>query len=81
MFITTSLSQAKAFLSMMNNGMNSVSSSAFSDICLGHEDYGCFISKDKTLTNFDYDEQLNSIPHERGMNFIRILRDLTKISP
>ncbi|KAF8206271.1 hypothetical protein K438DRAFT_1577997, partial [Mycena galopus ATCC 62051] len=32
----------------------------------GHEEYGCFISTDKTLTNFDYDEHLNSIPHERG---------------
>ncbi|KAJ7903395.1 hypothetical protein B0H14DRAFT_2328481, partial [Mycena olivaceomarginata] len=32
----------------------------------GHDEYGCFISTDKTVTNFDFDEQLNSIPHERG---------------
>ena len=26
-------------------------------IMIGHPEYGCFISKEKTLTNFDYDAQ------------------------
>ncbi|KAL1705382.1 hypothetical protein EV121DRAFT_203726, partial [Schizophyllum commune] len=34
----------------------------------GHPDYGCFISREKTLTDFDYDEQvMNVIPSgQRG---------------
>lgn len=66
MFITTSLSQAKGFLSMMNKGMCSMTLGKPVKIGLGHDEYGCFISTDKTLTNFDFDEQLHSIPHERG---------------
>ncbi|KAL1739342.1 hypothetical protein HDZ31DRAFT_49544, partial [Schizophyllum fasciatum] len=27
----------------------------------GHPDYGCFIAREKTLTNFDYDEQVMNI--------------------
>lgn len=66
MFITTSLSQARGFLSMMNKGMCSVTPGKPVQTDLGHDEYGCFISTDKTVTNFDFDEQLNSIPHERG---------------
>ncbi|KAL1674220.1 hypothetical protein EV122DRAFT_221064, partial [Schizophyllum commune] len=35
---------------------------------IGHPDYGCFIAREKTLTNFDYDEQvMNVIPSgQRG---------------
>lgn len=48
LLVTTSRERARAFLSMMYRG---------------HPDYGCFISRDKTLTNFDYDEQvMNVIP-------------------
>ncbi|KAL1753026.1 hypothetical protein FB107DRAFT_182962, partial [Schizophyllum commune] len=32
-------------------------------LSIGHPDYGCFIAREKTLTNFDYDEQvMNVIP-------------------
>ncbi|KAF7374776.1 Telomerase reverse transcriptase [Mycena sanguinolenta] len=65
MLITTSLSQAKGFLSMMNKG---------------HEEYGCFISMDKTLTNFDYGDQLNSIPHERGFPWCGYVIDARDLS-
>ncbi|KIK10194.1 hypothetical protein K443DRAFT_81605, partial [Laccaria amethystina LaAM-08-1] len=27
----------------------------------GHPEYGCFISKEKTLTNFDYDSQILNV--------------------
>jgi telomerase reverse transcriptase len=37
----------------------------------GHPEYGCFISRDKTLTNFDYDSQIMNVtsPLQRGMFF------------
>ena len=37
-------------------------------LSIGHPDYGCFIAREKTLTNFDYDEQvMNVIPSgQRG---------------
>lgn len=75
MFITTSLSQARGFLSMMNKGMFSVTLGKPVKTGLGHDEYGCFISTDKTLTNFDFDEQLNSIPHERGRFHLLSLSD------
>jgi hypothetical protein len=28
---------------------------------LGHPEYGCLISQDKTLTNFDYDAQIMNV--------------------
>ncbi|EIW83939.1 hypothetical protein CONPUDRAFT_25668, partial [Coniophora puteana RWD-64-598 SS2] len=37
--VTTSLEKAKRFLDMMNEG---------------HPEYGCIISQEKTMTNFDY---------------------------
>jgi len=35
---------------------------------LGHPEYGCFISKEKTLTNFDYDAQIINVtgPKQRS---------------
>ncbi|KAG2017771.1 hypothetical protein CC2G_007253 [Coprinopsis cinerea AmutBmut pab1-1] len=55
LFITTSLKKAKAFLEMMNNG---------------HPEYGCFISKDKTLTNFDYGtDVMNVVDPSSSKNF------------
>jgi telomerase reverse transcriptase len=48
LLITTDLGKAKDFVTVMNKG---------------HPEYGCFLSKDKTLTSFDYDEQiLNVVP-------------------
>ncbi|KIK45334.1 hypothetical protein CY34DRAFT_78154, partial [Suillus luteus UH-Slu-Lm8-n1] len=38
--VTTSLEKAKQFLDVM---------------CEGHPEYGCIISKQKTLTNFEHD--------------------------
>jgi hypothetical protein len=51
LFITTSIEKAKGFLDMMNQG---------------HPEYGCFISKDKTLTNFDHGPELNSSVDSRS---------------
>ncbi|KAF5391483.1 hypothetical protein D9757_002434 [Collybiopsis confluens] len=48
LLITADAEKADQFLQVMNRG---------------HPEYGCFVSKDKTLTNFDYDEQiLNVVP-------------------
>lgn len=66
LFITTSLPKARDFLDMMNRGMNN-SVSCFSNLrwrCTwikGHPEYGCFISKDKTLTNFDYNAEIMNV--------------------
>ena len=46
LFITTSVHKARLFLDVMNKG---------------HPEYGCFIGKDKTLTNVDYDAQVMSL--------------------
>lgn len=45
LFVTTSLEKARAFLDMMDQG---------------HPEYGCFIAKDKTMTNFDYGFELSN---------------------
>jgi hypothetical protein len=36
----------------------------------GHPEYGCFIGKDKTLTNVDYDAQVMSLvdPSAKGQS-------------
>ena len=34
--------------------------------CIGHPEYGCFISKDKTMTNFDYDHQIMNVIDQRA---------------
>ncbi|KAF8896298.1 hypothetical protein BD779DRAFT_1385580, partial [Infundibulicybe gibba] len=48
----TSLEKARGFLDIMNKG---------------HPEYGCFISKEKTFTNFDYDAQISNVtePQQR----------------
>ncbi|KAJ3515494.1 hypothetical protein NLJ89_g1720 [Agrocybe chaxingu] len=46
LYVTTSLEKARGFLDVMNKG---------------HPEYGCFISQDKTLTNFSYGDLLNVI--------------------
>lgn len=35
-------------------------------LCIGHPEYGCFISKDKTMTNFDYDHQIMNVVDQRA---------------
>ncbi|EIN09703.1 hypothetical protein PUNSTDRAFT_20563, partial [Punctularia strigosozonata HHB-11173 SS5] len=45
LFITTDVTKARAWLAMMTKG---------------HPEYGCFISKDKTLANFDHGPDLAS---------------------
>ncbi|KAL0953283.1 hypothetical protein HGRIS_004533 [Hohenbuehelia grisea] len=54
LFVTTNLSAAKEFLGMMVQG---------------HPEYGCFISKEKTLTNFDYDEQVMNVTEAKQRAF------------
>ncbi|KAG7444681.1 uncharacterized protein BT62DRAFT_899516, partial [Guyanagaster necrorhizus] len=50
--ITVSLTHAREFLCMMNEG---------------HPEYGCFISKEKTMTNFDYGHHVLNVtnPHQQ----------------
>ena len=38
------------------------------DEVVGHPKYGCFISHEKTLTNFDYDDQIQNVtdPSQSG---------------
>ncbi|KAF8239742.1 hypothetical protein L208DRAFT_1236101, partial [Tricholoma matsutake] len=54
----TSLSRARGFLDMMHKG---------------HPEYGCFISKEKILTNFDYDSEVLNVtgPKQKGSVGIR----------
>ena len=56
LFITTDERKARGFLRMMKGG---------------HPDYGCFITPEKTLTNFDHDEMLfgTTLPNQTGMCF------------
>ncbi|KAK2460975.1 hypothetical protein APHAL10511_007445 [Amanita phalloides] len=54
LYITTSLPKAKSFLDMMKKG---------------HPKYGCFISHEKTLTNFDYDHQIQNVTDPNQTNF------------
>ncbi len=63
LLITTDLSKAKSFLDMMNKGMRRHLCCLFLGfiVCSGHPEYGCFISKEKTMTNFDYDHQIMSV--------------------
>ncbi|KAJ2926818.1 hypothetical protein H1R20_g10287, partial [Candolleomyces eurysporus] len=54
LFISTSLSKARLFLDMMNKG---------------HPEYGCFIGKDKTLTNFDHGTQIMNVVEPSSKHF------------
>ncbi|KAF9468018.1 hypothetical protein BDZ94DRAFT_1154856, partial [Collybia nuda] len=60
----TSLPRAKRFLDMMNQG---------------HPEYGCFISREKTLTNFDYDAQILNVtePKQRCAHSLRYINSIT----
>ncbi|CCM03069.1 uncharacterized protein FIBRA_05189 [Fibroporia radiculosa] len=59
LFVTTDISKARKFLAMMAKG---------------HPDYGCFISRDKTLTNF-VDDPSTSItePHQQSNNILHMV--------
>ncbi|KAG6331208.1 hypothetical protein ID866_7880, partial [Astraeus odoratus] len=46
LFITTDVGKARSFLDIMTKG---------------HPEYGCMISKEKTMTNFDYDTEIMNI--------------------
>ena len=46
LFVTTCPRKAKSFLDTM---------------IAGHPEYGCMISQEKTLTNFDYDVQIMNV--------------------
>jgi telomerase reverse transcriptase len=71
LFITTSLTSAKRFLDMMKKGTYiSLAQVYIFDVAFpGHPEYGCFISPDKTLTNFDHDDQLLNVvdPSQRSI--------------
>lgn len=45
-------------------------------LSLGHPEYGCFISQEKTLTNFDHGDQVHNVvdPGQRSGAFPCSLR-------
>lgn len=46
------------------------------DFCSGHPEYGCFISKDKSLINFDHPELVTIVdPRSKGTVVWPILPD------
>ncbi|GLB40371.1 putative telomerase reverse transcriptase [Lyophyllum shimeji] len=54
LFITTSRARAVQFVQMMEKG---------------HPEYGCFIAKEKTLTNFDYGIQVSNVTEPKQQSF------------
>ncbi|GJE88721.1 telomerase reverse transcriptase [Phanerochaete sordida] len=66
LYITTSLTDAQQFLSVMKKG---------------HPEYGCFVSKEKTLTNFE-DGTLGNIvdPAQRYFPWCGLLIDMRDLS-
>jgi len=48
----------------------------------GHPEYGCFISKGKTLTNFYYDEEIMNItgPKDKSFPWCGYLIDMKDLS-
>jgi telomerase reverse transcriptase len=65
LYITTNKSNAAKFLATMNEGLHlacflaNMGNANTTD--LGHPEYGCFVSKDKTLTNFDFDADVMNV--------------------
>ena len=58
LFVTADIGKARKFLNMMTTGMSPSAlllstSNASTNDALGHPEYGCFISIDKTLINFE----------------------------
>ncbi|CAK5268459.1 unnamed protein product [Mycena citricolor] len=81
LFITADFGKARRFLDVMNRG-DSPQSLVLSIVKRneGHAEYGCFISQDKTLTNFDYDGHLNSIPLAKGFPWCGYVMDTRDLS-
>ncbi|ESK87254.1 telomerase reverse transcriptase [Moniliophthora roreri MCA 2997] len=67
LFISTNLAKARSFVDMMNKG---------------HPEYGCFISKAKTFTNFDYNEDIMNVtgPWDRAFPWCGYLIDMKDLS-
>ncbi|KAF5382158.1 hypothetical protein D9615_004408 [Tricholomella constricta] len=67
LFVTMSRTKAFEFLEVMNKG---------------HPDYGCFISKEKTLTNFDYGVQVSNVtgPKQRSFPWCGHMIDMKDLS-
>lgn len=73
LFITTDLQDAREFLEIMDKGMEPTLALAIS-ICVnvnlsvsmlsGHPEYGCFISRDKILINFEHELSANLRPDQ-----------------
>src|SRR6266481_5149066 len=74
LFVTTEESKARKFLDMMNAGQPHSSNGIMWALnrlpvrAIGHPEYGCFISAEKTLTNFDTDEHVinRTLPGQKG---------------
>lgn len=67
LFITTDIDQAKNFLTMMDKGLHYHSIFPHtSDSSKGHPEYGCFISSEKTVANFEHDALKLPVIHEKG---------------
>jgi telomerase reverse transcriptase len=64
LFVTTDLEKARKFLEVMKTG---------------HPDYGCFISQDKTLTNFD--ASTNILPADQPSILVVYSSVATKLMP
>jgi telomerase reverse transcriptase len=67
LFVTTCPRKAKSFLDTM---------------IAGHPEYGCMISQEKTLTNFDYDVQIMNVtpPGQRFFPWCGLLIDMMDLS-
>ena len=68
LFITTDLPKAIQFYDMVSKGdRDPVCVLLVLNMWTGHPEYGCFISKDKSLTNFDHPELVNIVdPRSRS---------------
>ena len=72
LLVTTDLAKASRFYDMMSEGTYNrlLYESAIAMHSPGHPEYGCFISKDKTLMNFDHPELASIVdPRSKGILF------------
>ncbi|KAF4597579.1 hypothetical protein EYR40_008041 [Pleurotus pulmonarius] len=67
LFVTTSLTKARKFLTMMLEG---------------HPEYGCFISKEKTLINFDHGQMVMNVvaPSDQRFPWCGLTINMTDLS-
>lgn len=70
LLITANRSKATRFYDIVSRGslLHITHMDSFShDLCSGHPEYGCFISKDKSLLNFDHPELVTIVdPRSKG---------------